>query len=998
MRPFKKVSSCLSLMIFGSGLILGIHFLFNFKPNPAGAIINSSTTVNSNPEIKNVIESFQQICEIYKDEKNGKNYLREQAMQESDQKSYETPIKSLEVFCENHEFKNLSTDQILRIADHLGWIAYLYHLNSDYNKAIEFNENRINIIEFEINKISSVPSNSSIDIDYKSIELKQQKISALNRLGNANYLMGNYARSRIYYDDALHFNEQNELAINEAIKSKNYNKKIAELIKTTKKDEAIINGDLGSIYHSIGQYDLAIFYHNKRLKSLNELIKEKNINNNIRLHIDAGEKQEILNLKAAAYGSLGNAHYSQYLYNKTNQSSLQNNRFKNYHREICKSKLFSKFSNQLIDYHLAVCYFERRLAIAINTEDKRGEAIALGELAMTSQEARIINKSSKKNLCLQCAINYYDKRLKIVESKGFNDKRLIASTYGGLAYIYQAQEQYKQAIEYAEKYLKISDNRGDNPGVGNAKNLLGVLYFQRSQTKQSQPEDVDNSIKYLNEAMEIKEEIGEQLVDVEQIFLNDTQEYRNVYFNLQEVYVNQQQDKKALEIAERGRARALAQNLVNQLNSSPKKAELLTIDQIWTIANQQQATLIVYSIIPNPIIGDKPLLYTWVIEPGSKQSIQFKKSDLDIEVIFKKLQIKIPKFNIKINIKTELNDIGRGHLHIGIVGGPRIFRGDKFNNSKTQIDTKYAQRIFYAYYKLLIEPINKELAFEPNSKLIFIPQQELFQIPFAALYDQEKKQYLVEQHPILTAPSIQVLNLIQQRKKNRNRTPNQPTPIILGINAGFPGDFCNQKLEFDGLKEAEKESEDIAKLFGWKSENYSPTESHIKSLMGNARIIHFATHGILNSCEEKEAIPGVLALKKDGNEDGWLTAHEIAYSKLQAELMVLSACDTGLGRLTADGVLGLSWASIVGGSSSTIVSLWRINDEATAHLMIEFYKQLKNKPINQYSSKTLDLAEALRKAMIETKKDPKFSNPYDWSAFTLIGESTIDAEIFHKSK
>ena len=207
------------------------------------------------------------------------------------------------------------------------------------------------------------------------------------------------------------------MAINEAIKSKNYNKEIVELIKKSKKDQAIINGDIGSIYHSIGQYDLAISYHNKRLNSLNELIQNKNNSNKIGLHIDAGEKQEILNLKAAAYGSLGNAHYSQYLYNKTNQSSLQNNRLKNYHREICKSKLFSKFSNQLIDYHLAVCYFERRLAIAINTEDKRGEAIALGELAMTSQEARIINRSSKKNPCLQCAINYYDKRLKIVESK-----------------------------------------------------------------------------------------------------------------------------------------------------------------------------------------------------------------------------------------------------------------------------------------------------------------------------------------------------------------------------------------------------------------------------------------------------------------------------------------------------------------------------------------------------------------------------------------------------
>jgi CHAT domain-containing protein len=117
--------------------------------------------------------------------------------------------------------------------------------------------------------------------------------------------------------------------------------------------------------------------------------------------------------------------------------------------------------------------------------------------------------------------------------------------------------------------------------------------------------------------------------------------------------------------------------------------------------------------------------------------------------------------------------------------------------------------------------------------------------------------------------------------------------------------------------------------------------------------------------------------------------------KLQAELIVLSACDTALGRLTADGVIGLSRSAIAAGASSAIVSLWNVDDYSTAFLMTEFYRQLKE----QSKSGKLDKAEALRQAMLNTKnyvdKDTKkkiYSEPYQWSAFTLVGEATTQLE------
>ena len=110
--------------------------------------------------------------------------------------------------------------------------------------------------------------------------------------------------------------------------------------------------------------------------------------------------------------------------------------------------------------------------------------------------------------------------------------------------------------------------------------------------------------------------------------------------------------------------------------------------------------------------------------------------------------------------------------------------------------------------------------------------------------------------------------------------------------------------------------------------------------------------------------------------DGLLTADEILDMKLNAELVVLSACDTGRGRITGDGVIGLSRSLITAGVPSIVVSLWKVPDDSTAFLMTEFYKNLQKFP---------DKSQALRQAMLTTKQN--YPDPLNWAAFTLIGEA-----------
>ena len=139
-----------------------------------------------------------------------------------------------------------------------------------------------------------------------------------------------------------------------------------------------------------------------------------------------------------------------------------------------------------------------------------------------------------------------------------------------------------------------------------------------------------------------------------------------------------------------------------------------------------------------------------------------------------------------------------------------------------------------------------------------------------------------------------------------------------------------------------------------------------------------STNRILHTCIKAWEELGVEFKEKEevgAVNEGLLKSTEIIDMKLNADLVVLSACDTGRGEIKSDGVIGLSRSLITAGASSVIVSLWKIPDDSTSQLMSEFYRQWE---------KTGDKAASLRKAMLITMKtNPK---PIDWAAFTLIGE------------
>jgi CHAT domain-containing protein len=139
------------------------------------------------------------------------------------------------------------------------------------------------------------------------------------------------------------------------------------------------------------------------------------------------------------------------------------------------------------------------------------------------------------------------------------------------------------------------------------------------------------------------------------------------------------------------------------------------------------------------------------------------------------------------------------------------------------------------------------------------------------------------------------------------------------------------------------------------------------------RVIHLSTHGILN---QKVVGESAIALAPGDGDDGYLTVNDILDLKLNADLVVLSACDTGRGEISGDGVVGLSRALMTAGSRSLIVSLWSVNDRSTSELMQEFYRQWQNGKKSK--------AVALREAMLKVRQ--QYPAPYHWAGMTLMGE------------
>jgi CHAT domain-containing protein len=186
------------------------------------------------------------------------------------------------------------------------------------------------------------------------------------------------------------------------------------------------------------------------------------------------------------------------------------------------------------------------------------------------------------------------------------------------------------------------------------------------------------------------------------------------------------------------------------------------------------------------------------------------------------------------------------------------------------------------------------------------------------------------------------------------------------------------------LPEAEREVKTLGEIYGAQNSKIltglAAREETVKVDAGRFPILHFATHGILD--DKNPLYSRLMLASSGGNDDGMLEAREIMKLDLQANLVVLSACQTARGQVgMGEGLIGMSWAFFIAGASTTVVSQWQVDSAGTAQLMVDFHRILRGKDKKTMVSK----AEALRQAALKLMADPKYRHPFFWSGFVVVG-------------
>lgn len=299
-------------------------------------------------------------------------------------------------------------------------------------------------------------------------------------------------------------------------------------------------------------------------------------------------------------------------------------------------------------------------------------------------------------------------------------------------------------------------------------------------------------------------------------------------------------------------------------------------------------------------------------------------------------------------------------------------------------------------YEKLFQPLERHLA--GARKLIIVPDAALAYLPFETLAGSANRgaaTFLIERFAISYAPSASALDALRKLKPNYSeakgivafgdpvyaKSETEPAALVPGKERGF---------DFRQLPYTRTEVNAIAALFPPTERmvllGAEAQEANVKTApLAKFRYLHFATHALVD--EEHPARSAIMLSAPanfqaaDNKEDGALQMAEVMRLKLNADLVTLSACRTGLGRmLHGEGIIGLTRAFLYAGADSVVVSLWNVNDIATASLMKSFYKNLQQ---------GLGKDDALRQAKLGLLRgqQPAWQHPYFWAPFVLVGDA-----------
>lgn len=307
--------------------------------------------------------------------------------------------------------------------------------------------------------------------------------------------------------------------------------------------------------------------------------------------------------------------------------------------------------------------------------------------------------------------------------------------------------------------------------------------------------------------------------------------------------------------------------------------------------------------------------------------------------------------------------------------------------------------------RILLGPVYAELK---QKRLMIVAEGILQYVPFAALRSPQSDEPLIVKHEIATLPSASVLAVLREQFEDRkpaskalavladpvfSRTDSRLTQLAKN------GHSVPETLNTSALRSAaesgvgdlvrlrftRQEADEIARLAGenrsLKALDFSASRSiATDTALSDFRIVHFATHGLINN--QNPNLSGIVLslVDEEGRaQNGFLRLYDIYNLKLNADLVVLSACQTALGKeIKGEGLVGLTRGFMYAGAPRVVASFWRIEDRASAEIMKRFYEAMLKDGLRP--------AAALRAAQVSMLREKRWQSPHYWAAFTIQGE------------
>jgi CHAT domain-containing protein len=326
---------------------------------------------------------------------------------------------------------------------------------------------------------------------------------------------------------------------------------------------------------------------------------------------------------------------------------------------------------------------------------------------------------------------------------------------------------------------------------------------------------------------------------------------------------------------------------------------------------------------------------------------------------------------------------------------------------------------------MLLGPVADQLG---NRRLVVVTEGALQHIPLEALavpvaqtagqngLGASASRFLIEEHEVVALPSVSTLIAIRTAR-NRTGSPSKLLAVIADPVFSGSDDRVQREPVSRGIAQAAtRENSEIRTRDGALARlTYASEEADsisaaaprgttlvakgfdanrdlaMSSEVGQYQILHFATHGFIDSDHPELSSIVLSTVDRNGNEtNGLMPLYDIYSLDLSAELTVLSACQTALGKdIKGEGLIGLTHSFMSAGSNTVVATLWKVDDRATAVLMADFYESMLQKGMSP--------AAALRSAKLKMMRDKQWSAPYYWAGFVLQGEYANRIAVDHHS-